>query len=71
MNRLYAALLGGVVSAIAIGIWMIAYMSNVGLSGGHVISQHDRGIFMIIAAVLGFLVFGAAATPPNRTHPPE
>ena len=49
-----------------VGVFIVAYMANVGLDGGHEIKQHSRGILMLVGAAVGFVVggiFGGPSTP--------
>ena len=53
-------------TAIAVGVFVIAYDANATLSGGHEIRQHSRGIFMLVGAAVGFFVFGWFGTGARR-----
>jgi hypothetical protein len=69
VSRGQFAILGAVLSAIAVGIFIIAFESNVGLNGGSDIHQHSRGIFMLAGAGVGFVVFGLFGGPNRPTSP--
>jgi multisubunit Na+/H+ antiporter MnhB subunit len=72
MSRGQFALVGAVLGAIAVGVFIIAFEANVALGGGSDIKQHARGIFMLVGAGAGFLLFGlfgGPRKPPSK--PPD
>lgn len=70
MSRGQCAIICAFLGAIAVGVFIVAFMSGVGvLNGGTTIAQHARGIFMLAGAGVGF-VLGALLGGPTAPKPP-
>jgi hypothetical protein len=70
MSRGQCAIICAFLGAIAVGVFIVAFESNVALGGGHDIRQNARGIFILVGAAAG-LVLGALFGGPSRPGEPN
>jgi multisubunit Na+/H+ antiporter MnhB subunit len=73
VTRRQFALIGALLGAIAVGVFIIAFEANAALTTGRDIKQHSRGIFMLVGAGAGFLLFGlfGGESRTRSTAPPD
>lgn len=65
MRRGQFAVLGLALGAVVAGVFIIAFESNIGISGGTDIKQNARTIIMLVGAGVGFALF-ALVSPRDK-----